>query len=357
MNCKLCILFVMLPLIFLSFPLLYAEEAKTDENPVLVLQASSKHYLVGFCPDDSNQAVITSAHSPDEDYLIERSKDSVVIKLSVPSDRAWPFILRGDSLLKADKTGEAREQYFQALELDSLYSKTYVWIGDTYFGDNQYDQAAEWYQKCLEKNPADFQAYRFLADVYERQDELDKAMDVLISALIYNMNYDNAWYDLSRIGIQLDYPVSRHAFKQRCWMEQLSDTSYRICLDSSLSAQPEKAAAWLGFISEKAVWQAEGKFFEEYKTDERYSLTLQEIYDCFTWTISIWKGEKEENPQLSDWDLDFFNKVADDGFLEEYVLLEVLSQLNKSLLIKIITEENLLPRLREFFLRYYVQKT
>jgi tetratricopeptide (TPR) repeat protein len=356
MKGNLYLLFLTLIFFVFSFTSLYGEEA-TTKNPMKILEESKNHYLMASCPDDSNPNTFRSDDSREVVYIIEKTKDGTIVKESYPPPSVLPMIQAGDSLLNLGKAKEARDSYFEALNVDSLYPRIYSWIGDTYFIENQYDEALRWYQRCLEKNPADFQAYRFKADVYERQGKLEEAMDALVSALIYNIDYYYAWDDLHQIGLKLSYPVTRHTFKQRCWMEPVGDSTYRMCVDSSLAAWPEKFTAWLGFISTKAVWQVEGKFFEEIKNEKEYYLTLSEVYDCFNWLIIIWRELKKENPRLSDGDLDFYDKLAEDGFLQEYVCLEVLSQLNRPLLIKKVAEENLLPRLKEFFFRYYIQKT
>ena len=73
------------------------------------------------------------------------------------------------------------------------------------------------------------------------------------------------------------------------------------------------------------------------------------------WLVSVWVDLKKKNPKISDPSLDFISRAAEDGFLKEYVLLEVLSQLDIHLLLELNLRDNLSPRFGEFFFRYYIR--
>lgn len=352
-------------LIFLGFTLLVmffshhhsSGEEETGKNPYQLLVESQNGYLIGICPDDSNPSFSQITPSLDPGCFIERIGDSVLVSIRNFSSENLPDIQKGNSLLREGETEKAREYYFKALSRDSLESKLYVFIGDTYFEEQQYDEAKRYYEEALKKNPADYQAYRFLADVYRLQGQLEEATDALISALICNMNYDIAWRDLELIGIDQGFQVNRHPFRQRCWMTQLSDTTYQICIDSSASISPEEFTTWTTYIAAKVVWQVEGKFFQEYPDEDQYLLTQKELSDCFYWLVGTWLYFKMENPEISNPLLDFMARVMEDGHIEEYVLLEVLSQIDIHLLLELTFRDNLFPRFRDFFYRYYIVGT
>jgi tetratricopeptide (TPR) repeat protein len=347
--------FVLLFMVYLYDRSLSEEEML--QNPIQIIEQSAIGYIINACPDDSNPSFSRIAPSLDPRCILEKTGDSVLVSIRDFSPKALPEIQKGESLLVVGEHQKAREHYMEALSIDSLASKLYVYIGDTYYTEQRYDEAKKSYQKALEKNPVDFQAYRFLADVYEHQGKLEEAKDALVTALIYNMNYDIAWADLRRVGLKLGIQVTRQPFIQRAWMEEENDTTYNVCIDSSVATSAEKLTTWFAFIAEKAVWQVEGKFFEKYPDAEEYYLTLNELYDCFQWLVSAWQEVKGMNPELTDPELDFILRVTDDGFLEEYILLEALSQLDIHLLLELNIRENMFPRFRDFFFRYYMLGT
>lgn len=357
MRRNLCLIVLAPLLLVFSYESLLCGDSERVQNPIAILEQSERVYLVDACPDESNPWLSWVAPSLHLYCAVERSEDSTVVIVRDFSEQVLPEILAGENLLAAGATVEAREHYLKALSIDSTVSKLYVFIGDTYFLEGQYGEAKKWYQKAMEINPVDYQAYRFMADILERQGHLELAMHTLVAALIYNMNYDIAWDDLRRIGLKLGLEVTRHPFRHRSWMEPVSDTTYRVCIDSSVASSPEKLAAWFAFTAEKAVWQVEGKFFDETPTADQYHLTLSELYSCVNWLVSVWVDLKKKNPKISDPDLDFISRAAEDGFLKEYVLLEVLSQLDIHLLLELNLRDNLSLRFEEFFFRYYIRGT
>ncbi len=108
--------------------------------------------------------------------------------------------------------------------------------------------------------------------------------------------------------------------------------------------------AWLGYAFIRACWQFEGRYQARFEPTARYRPTFEEHFEATSGLLQLWEQERLQDSTLRAPELDRLLRIASEGYLGEYVLLEELAADSPEVITRVSAEG--LLRLREYIDRY-----
>jgi len=259
----------------------------------------------------------------------------------------------GNDAYNAGDLSAARRAYLQVLREEPQFGRGYVAVGDTYSDGEDWQEAILWYWQALRVDSTDYLAWRSLAECYEALGQADAARDAALWAVIYNYQDADSWEVLTRIKAALGHSVSRCRLDKRVEVEQAQDGAVSMIVDSTLRGPAQ--TAWLGYGFIRTVWRYEGRFAMRHPGAQRYRPTFDEEMEAAAALAAVWGSRQNDTTgagTLSDPQLERLWRIAEAGYLGEYVMYEEMAADNPDLMAHLPPAT--LARIREYVERFVV---
>lgn len=117
-----------------------------------------------------------------EPMIPEMSGDSI----KESNEKIAELSKKGYQLLKESEFDQAREAFFQILDIEDNNNYALVGLGDTSRKENKFNEAITFYNKCLSFYPSNNYALFGLADCYKALNQYSKAIDIWQQYLVHD---------------------------------------------------------------------------------------------------------------------------------------------------------------------------
>jgi len=167
-------------------------------------------------------------------YLGRGDLDSALVYYRSATDRdpqspaAWNFL--GICLGRMDRLDAAEKAYGRAIELDALYTKTHVNLGNVYFRKNELDKAIAAYEVATSIDSTNGTAWLNLGLAHEKKQEENPAIYAYTKASRCNPDDPEPW---ERLG-WIYYDRGLYAAARDRWMKAVNRDSSRTDLKDNI---------------------------------------------------------------------------------------------------------------------------
>lgn len=275
------------------------------------------------------------------------------IPLEPKAEAARALFSSADEAYNEGNVFAARRAYLQVLREEPSFGRGYVAMGDTYYDESAYEDAAVWYVQALRADSTDYLAWRSLAECYEVLGQAYAARSAAIRGILYNYQDAGSWEILAQIAAAEGHSVSRRRLDKRVEMREGVDGTVYIMVDSTLKGPAQ--TAWLGYGFIRAVWRYEGRFAARHPEAQRYHPTFDEEMEATATLVAVWTNSLTDTLRrytATDQDLHRLRRIAEAGYLAEYVIYEELSADNPDLVTGL--PPSALARLREYIEQFVI---
>ncbi|HRS95023.1 MAG TPA: hypothetical protein P5179_07120, partial [Candidatus Latescibacteria bacterium] len=179
------------------------------------------------------------------------------------------------------------------------------------------------------------------------------AKEAAVRAVVNNYHDTESWRLLGNIGNASGFSVHRRRIPKRVEINEIAGRSVEIVLDSL--AEPSSRAAWFAYAAVRSVWRYEGRFAGRFPRARNYFPTYDEEVEALASLISVWRATIADSAAAdvqADADLEALSRIAEEGYLNEYVLFEELCADNPNTVRSF--SPALLLRIREYISRYVI---
>ncbi len=302
-----------------------------DRNPVEIIDESPRVYHIKF-EDFADSLETIRARN----YM----RAAMPFGLYMDEDAGGREYSRADSAIieyrkaakrfRAGAGAAAMAHVRRAIELNPAFLPSYVVFARILLADGRVLRAQAVLEQVLSRDPANSEALTVLAKCHEYMGRLDAAREALVDAVIFDRINLEAWGELERLGLALEFDVATRDAPELAFVEKRWGRNLDIVIDSSLIDCPAEASAWMVFASQRAVWRYEGKYRQRYGA-QPYERTYDEDIDCYMSLAVAWKvltarpDSTAAGPDACDDDyLDFLARVSDGGHLVSHVLMDYI---------------------------------
>ncbi|HOM58068.1 MAG TPA: hypothetical protein PLG27_09985, partial [Candidatus Latescibacteria bacterium] len=199
----------------------------------------------------------------------------------------------------------------------------------------------------------DFLAWRSLSECAFASGNAELAKEAAVRAVVNNYHDIESWRLLGSIGNASGFSVRRRRISKRVEVNEIARGSVEIVLDSL--AAPSSRAAWFAYAAVRSVWRYEGRFDARFPRSRDYFPTYDEEMEALAGLISVWRATYADSATAGvqpDAELEALSRIAEEGYLTEYVLFEELCADNPDVVRSF--SPALLLRIREYISRYVI---
>ncbi len=253
------------------------------------------------------------------------------------NDMAKPLFEKAEAFFKSNSLDSALVYYKLTLAADSSQYFVMTYIGQIYDGKPDYANAIDWYKKAIGKNYIDYMAHWFLADDYMAMNDVKKAVDEIVIAQILNRNNPRIKKSMTTILGNDDRNTMDWYFTPQIAINKISDKTINVAMNEK----------WVGYAIAKAIWTYEPGYKESMGDKENEHSTLEDD-ECL---ISLLTGLENAKIDLkNDPQLQILKEAAENGYLQDYVLYEIL--LPQTPFIAFQLPEQTILDIRNYILKY-----
>jgi len=249
-----------------------------------------------------------------------------------------------------DELDAARRLYLQTLTLEPAFGRGYLAVGDTYFDERRFTDALPWYHQAIARDSTDALAWRALAVTLLALDDPVSAKDAAIWAVIYDYHDAESWDVLRRVGRVLGFSVTPARLAKRVEVRHERDGSVSVVVDSSMGDLAK--VSWLGYAFVRAVWQYEGRFEARNEASTTYFTTFEEQLEAMASLTAVWSSEPLDSAERNV-DLDRLKRIAEAGYLGEYILFEELAAHDPDIVT--LLSPSALHRVKQYIERFVIR--
>ena len=212
----------------------------------------------------------------------------------------------------------AVKHYLKLMELEPLFSYTYLHLGDCFFASRQLEQALKLYQQGIALFPLNPAGYRYAADTCAKLGQPEKCREYLIDSVKADPSYPTAWQYMDdskygKNGIERHY----HVIPTKLLLCKSEDDYESLLMNLPSRTLP----AWQAYINKKLSYEN-----RERKPGVIHWPSAGVEIECLRELVAAWSTLKLEDRELQDPDLDFIRQVSIDGHLETFVFLELYTE-------------------------------
>ena len=167
------------------------------------------------------------------------------------------------------------------------------------------------YQEAIRKNYIDYMAHWFLADACYATGDLTNALDEIIIAHILNRNNPRIKESLKNILSKSNRTSVDWYFNPQIELTKNSDKKISLAFNEK----------WVGYAMTKALWNYEPGYKESMGVESGKYSTIEDK-ECLISLLTGLESAKiniKKDPQLM-----ILKKAAENNFLEEYILFEIV---------------------------------
>ncbi len=212
----------------------------------------------------------------------------------------------------------AVRHYLKVMELEPMFSYTYLHLGDCFFANKQLEQALKLYEQAIALSPLNPAGYRYAADTCAKLGQPEKCREYLIESVKADPSYPTTWQYMNnskygKNGIERHY----HLIPTKLLLCRSEDD-----YESLLSDLPSRTLpAWRAYINKKLSYEN-----RERKPGIIHWPSAGGELECLRELVATWSALKLEIWDLHDADLDFIRQVSIDGHLDTFVFLELYTE-------------------------------
>lgn len=269
------------------------------------------------------------------------------------SRQAGELFAAGNDAFNSGEFTQARSLFELVVQREPTFGRGYVALGDICAELGAYQEAAEYFTRALGVDSTDFLAWRSLAECAFSSGNAELAKEAAVRAVVNNYHDTESWRLLGSIGNASGFSVRRKRISKRVEVNEIAGGSVEIVLDSL--AEPSSHAAWFAYAAVRSVWRYEGRFAGRFPRSRNYFPTYDEEMEALASLISVWRATFADSAQAGaqpDAELEALSRIAEDGYLTEYVLFEELCADNPDIVRSF--SPALLLRIREYISRYVI---
>jgi len=267
--------------------------------------------------------------------------------------QAGELFAAGNDAFNSGEFTQARSLYGVVVQREPTFGRGYVGLGDVFVELGAYQEAAEYFTRALSVDSTDFLAWRSLAECAFASGNAELAKEAAVRAVVNNYHDTESWRLLGNIGNASGFSVHRRRIPKRVEINEIAGRSVEIVLDSL--AEPSSRAAWFAYAAVRSVWRYEGRFAGRFPRARNYFPTYDEEVEALASLISVWRATIADSAAAdvqADADLEALSRIAEEGYLNEYVLFEELCADNPNTVRSF--SPALLLRIREYISRYVI---
>ncbi len=317
-----------------------AQKIHTPAEIINIMEKSKVSYEIEMLDLKLECADYTEKLNYHDKYRIETDSGLFTYSYS-PNSLAKPYFDKAEQYYNEGKNDFAFTNYQLALKADSGLYLVMTYIGQLYEHNNDYENAIEWYKKAISKNYIDYMAHWFLADALVKRNDLQGAVDHIVIAHILNRNNPRIKDALFRILHAADYTTDDWCFNPQIELSKISDNKVSVKFDSK----------WTGYAVAKAVWAFEPGYSRSMGVEPGHYSTIEDK-ECL---ISLLMGLESSKAKIKkDAQLVVLKKAAEDGYINEYIMYEIMLPPNPDVVNQLSKET--IMRISDYLLKYRFAK-
>jgi tetratricopeptide (TPR) repeat protein len=281
----------------------------TCEQIIKMMLDSKMRYDINTVPDSEwadTFKVDTTDQTPTEQYVGTVDGERTILWYHL-SDTLMTILDTAEAAFQRQDYASAISGYRRVYELDTLYPRSLVLIGDVFWKLGKLDSACGYFRHAIERNFIDYQAHWFLADALWQMGRKDEAIHEMTIAHLVNM----------RRSVVISKLAQYRQVVHRDWK------IWNFCPKFSMMRDPADShvvkitttVEWAPYAMTKALWAFEPGYAEKmlgHPLDSNEASILEEKESL----VCILADKKQKQ----------FRKIVDDGYVTAFILYDVLGK-------------------------------
>jgi tetratricopeptide (TPR) repeat protein len=328
---KLNLLFILLSIIGYS----YSQKLHTTTELLKLIMDSKLSYEIKLLDKTIPSKDYSEKLNYNGCYRVESDSKITTNAYSI-NEKAKPLFDKAEKFFNSNPDS-AMVYYKLALQADSSMFYVITYIGQIYERKKDFDNAILWYKKAIGKNYIDYMAHWFLADAYMTKNDINSALDEIVIARILNRNNKGITKSMSQILINAKRNNADWYFTPQIEFIKKSDKQISIAMNEK----------WTGYATAKALWTYEPGYPESMGVPKGKYSTLEDK-ECM---VSLLVAEENAKTDIkNDPQLSILKNAAENKFLEEYILYEIVLPDNPFVAYQLPVETIL--SIKDYILKY-----
>ena len=227
-----------------------------------------------------------------------------------PNDMAKPLFDKAENFFQSN-ADSALFYYELSLKADSSLYNVMTYIGQMYERKGDVENTIKWYKTAISKNYIDYMAHWFLADACLKTNDLKNAVDEIVIAQILNRNNQNIKKSAANIFKKSFLSSDDWYFNPQVEMKKISDSKISLAFNEK----------WIGYAMAKALWSFEPGYSKSMGVEQGQYSTIEDRECLISLLVSLENSKIEID---NDRQLSILKEVAENKFLDEYILYEIV---------------------------------
>ena len=227
-----------------------------------------------------------------------------------PNDKAKPLFDKAETFFQSN-VDSALFYYELSLKADSSLYNVMTYIGQMYEHKGDVANTIKWYKTAISKNYIDYMAHWFLADACLKTGDTKNAVNEIVIAQILNRNNQNIKKSAANIFKKSFLSSDDWYFNPQVEMKKISDSKISLAFNEK----------WIGYAMAKALWSFEPGYSKSMGVGQGQYSTIEDRECLISLLVSLENSKIEID---NDRQLSILKEAAENKFLDEYILYEIV---------------------------------
>ena len=227
-----------------------------------------------------------------------------------PNEKAKHLFDKAETFFQSN-VDSALFYYELSLKADSTLYNVMTYIGQMYEHKGDVANTIKWYKKAISKNYIDYMAHWFLADACLKTGDTKNAVNEIVIAQILNRNNQNIKKSAANIFKKSFLSSDDWYFNPQVEMKKVSDSKISLAFNEK----------WIGYAMAKALWSFEPGYSKSMGVGQGQYSTIEDRECLISLLVSLENSKIEID---NDRQLSILKEAAENKFLDEYILYEIV---------------------------------
>ncbi|NUQ81387.1 MAG: tetratricopeptide repeat protein [Bacteroidetes bacterium] len=351
---KWVISFVFIPLLW-SPSLLHGQEMErflSNQQIIKMMEKSPTSYEVkslrdldGIPPDKLRKEIFPDLNQLIEYPLIEEDDSSLSVSSFEFDSLALSVLMEGEEYYQSGNYQKALSYYEKAIQISEKFYIAYLNAGDCHLMQGNLSQALQYYEKAHEINPYDYRTSFFQGTVYLRNGDYSNAKKCYIKALSLKPRHQNLMFLLKSKEKELGIRVNSRRFEPIAVVRKEGD-------GVAIYVDEDREPFWISYAFAKSIWIGEKDYRSRISASNDSGWNSRAEKQAILSMLETYMIMIEEDPKNRNEYCELILKIANDGYLDEFILYEIASQMNPNIVLSVPGKYK--DRIREYVERYVI---